>query len=93
MINTIVKVKSSAGLCAVTLPNSDSDGSFRGDISGVVEVRTHSTTKNDSDDNHQEKLCKVSRVSGDIPAAKSDCLEVNSVNLMLCYIAMLMYLY
>ena len=56
-------------------------------------MRTLSTTKNDSDDNHQEKLCKVSRVSDDIPAAKSDCLEVNSVNLMLCYIAMLMYLY
>ena len=75
-------------MCAVTLPNSDSDGSFRGDISGVVEVRTLSTTKNDSDDNHQEKLCKVSRVSGDIPAAKSDCFrsEFSKFNAMLhCY--------
>ena len=41
-------------------------------------MRTLSTTKNDLDDNHQEKLCKVLRVSGDIPVAKSDCFRSES---------------
>ena len=48
-------------------------------------MRTLSTTKNDLDDNHREKLCKVSRVSGDIPVAKSDCFrsEFSKFNSML----------
>ena len=38
--------------------------------SEVVEVRTFSTTKNSSDENHWEKLCKVLRISDGIPDTK-----------------------
>ena len=55
----------------VTLPNPVSDEVSEG-TSKVVEVRTLSTTKNDSDDNHWEKLCKVLRVNDGIPETKHD---------------------
>ena len=53
----------------LNLLNSDSDEDSQG-ASEVVEVRTLDTTKNDSDDNHWEKLCKVLRVSDGIPDFK-----------------------
>ena len=59
---------------SVTLPNSVSNEVSEG-TSEVVEVRTLSTTKNDSDDNHWEKLCKVLRVNEGIPETKHDPLK------------------
>ena len=46
---------------SVALPNISDEVSER--TSEVVEVRKLSTTKNDYDNNHWEKLCKVLRVN------------------------------
>ena len=45
----------------------------RGDEKYIVEVRTLSATKSSSDDNHWEKLCKVSEGT---PDTKHNSLKV-----------------
>ena len=48
-------------------------------------MRKLSITKNDSNNNHWEKLCKVKRVSGGIPVAKADPFrsEISKLYVML----------
>ena len=48
-------------------------------------MRTLSITKNDSDDNHWEKVSEVKRVSGGIPDAKVDPFrsEISELYVML----------
>ena len=56
-------------LYQATLTNYDSDVVSEG-TSEVVKVRTFSTTKSSSDENHWEKLHKVLRISDGIPDTK-----------------------
>ena len=64
---------------SVTLPKSVSDEVSEG-TSEVVEVRTLSTTKNDYDDNHWEKLCTFESV----PEIKHDPFKSEIGKFVVC---------